>query len=78
MTSPTTIYAARKIITMNPARPETIHVAVRDDRILGAGSLDELRGWGVHELDARFADMVLMPPTRTAITWPVRPPSTRC
>ena len=46
---------------MNPARPEATHVAVRDGRILGAGSLDELRGWGVHELDARFADMVLMP-----------------
>ena len=57
----TTIYQARKIITMNPARPEATHVAVRDGRILGAGSLAELAGWGAHTLDTRFADKVLMP-----------------
>lgn len=57
----TTIYQARKIITMNPARPEASHVAVRDGRFLGAGSLDELRGWGAFDLDQRFADQVLMP-----------------
>jgi predicted amidohydrolase YtcJ len=58
---PTTIYRARRILTMNPARPEATHVAVRGDRILGAGSLDELAGWGDHTLDDRFADHVLMP-----------------
>ena len=57
----TTIYRARKVITMNPSQPEASHVAVRDARILGAGSLDELRGWGAHTLDERFADKVLMP-----------------
>ena len=57
----TTIFSARKIITMNPSKPLATHVAVRDGRILGAGSLDELRGWGPHVLDARFADKVLMP-----------------
>jgi predicted amidohydrolase YtcJ len=36
-------------------------VAVREGRILGAGSIDELKGWGPHELDDRFADKVLMP-----------------
>jgi len=56
-----TIYRARRILTMNPARPEATHVAVRDGRILGAGSLEELAGWGKHELDERFADKVLMP-----------------
>jgi len=35
----TTIYRARKIITMNPSRPVATHVAVKDGRILGAGSL---------------------------------------
>lgn len=60
-TAPTTVYAARRIITMNPSRPEATHVAVRDGRILGAGTLDEVRGWGTHELDERFADKVLMP-----------------
>lgn len=56
-----TIYSARRIITMNPNRPETTHVAVRDGRILGTGTLEELAGWGAHELDERFADKVLMP-----------------
>ena len=36
-----TIYQAKKIITMNPARPHATHVAVRDGRILGAGTLQE-------------------------------------
>ncbi len=56
-----TIYKARKIITMNPARPSATHVAVRDGIILGAGSLEELAGWGEHDVDERFADKVLMP-----------------
>lgn len=57
----TTIYSARKVITMNPARPYVTHVAVRDGRILGAGSLKELEGFGTYSLDERFADKVLMP-----------------
>lgn len=56
-----TIYPARKVITMNPARPRATHVAVRDGRILGAGTLEELAGWGEYRLDERFADKVLMP-----------------
>lgn len=59
--SDTTIFAARKIITMNPSRPEASHVAVRDGRILGVGTLDELKTWGAHSVDDRFADKVLMP-----------------
>jgi predicted amidohydrolase YtcJ len=56
-----TIYQARKIVTMNPSRPLATHVAVRDGRILGAGSLDELTGWGKHKIDRIFAEKVLMP-----------------
>ncbi len=55
------IFAARKIVTMNPARPEATHVAVREGRILGAGTLAELDGWGDYTLDERFIDKVLMP-----------------
>lgn len=55
------IHSARRILTMNPARPEATHVAVRDGRILGVGTLEELAGWGPHSLDDRFADKVLMP-----------------
>ena len=59
--APTTIFRARRILTMNPSRPEATHVAVRDGRILGVGPLDELTGWGAHVLDDRFADKVLLP-----------------
>jgi predicted amidohydrolase YtcJ len=57
----TTIYRARKILTMNPSQPEATHVAVRDGRIIGAGSCESLEGWGAYELDERFADQFLMP-----------------
>ena len=57
----TTVFQARKILTMNPARPSATHVAVRDGRILGVGSAADLAGWGPHRLDPRFADQVLMP-----------------
>ncbi len=59
--SGTTIFRARKIITMNPGQPEAECVAVRDGRILGAGRLSELEGWGDYQLDDRFADKILMP-----------------
>ena len=59
--SPITIFQARKILTMNPSRPLATHVAVRDGRILGAGALEELTGWGPHRLETRLADKVLMP-----------------
>ncbi|RTL67350.1 MAG: amidohydrolase [Hyphomicrobiales bacterium] len=57
----TTIFRAKRIITMNPSRPEATHVAVRDGRILGAGALPELEGWGPYDLDERLADKVLTP-----------------
>lgn len=59
--SKTTVYAARKIITMNPMQPAASHVAVRDGRILSVGSLEQAKAWGNVELDNRFADHVLMP-----------------
>ncbi len=55
------IFAARRIITMNPARPYATHVAVRDGRVLGAGSLAELQGWGEARVDEQFANKILMP-----------------
>lgn len=56
-----TIYSAKKIITMNPARPVVSHVAVRDGRIIGAGSMEELALWGDYQLDEQFAEKILMP-----------------
>ncbi|MDC0431772.1 amidohydrolase [Paracoccaceae bacterium] len=57
----TTIFSARKIITMNPSRPQATHVAVRDGRILGVGSLQELESWGDYTLDENFKNKVMMP-----------------
>ena len=57
----TTIYSARKIITMNPSRPTASHVAVRDGKILAVGDLAELETWGNYRLDETFADKILMP-----------------
>ncbi len=57
----TTVYCARKIVTMNTMQPQATHVAVRDGRILSVGSLDDASAWGAHRLDARFADKVLLP-----------------
>jgi len=63
MTAPdeTTIYPARRVITMNPAYPVAEAVAVRGTRILGVGTCDELASWGAHTVDDRFADQVLLP-----------------
>ena len=57
----TIVYSARRILTMNPNQPSATHVAVRDGRILGAGSVESLKGWGRFELDDRFADKVILP-----------------
>lgn len=56
-----TIYRCKKALTMNPARPEVTHVAVRDGLILGAGTLEELAGFGDYSLDEQFSDKVLLP-----------------
>ncbi|MBX2838368.1 MAG: amidohydrolase [Gammaproteobacteria bacterium] len=55
------IFSARKVLTMNPARPVTTHVAVQNGKILGSGTLEELAGWGEYTLNEQFADKVLMP-----------------
>ena len=58
---PFTLFRTRRIYTLNPANPIAIHVAVRDGRILGAGPLEDLAGWGPHKIDDQFADKVLIP-----------------
>jgi predicted amidohydrolase YtcJ len=58
---PITIYQARKIVTLHDVVPEATHVAVRDGRVLGAGSLDDLTGWGEYTVDDTFKDLVIVP-----------------
>lgn len=61
MSKEITIFPARKIITMSPSRPYATHVAVRDNRILAVGTLEEVEGWGSYTLDERLKDKVIMP-----------------
>lgn len=46
---------------MNPSRPIATHLAVRDGKILGTGSLEELEKWGDYTLDSSFEDKIVMP-----------------
>ncbi len=46
---------------MDPGQPAVEAVAVRDGRVLAAGSLDECTSWGPHTVDRRFADLVIVP-----------------
>ncbi|WP_171173048.1 amidohydrolase [Ruegeria sp. HKCCD8929] len=57
----TTLFRCRRIITMDPNRPEATHVAVREGRILAVGDADCV--WPDQEVvqDDRLADTVLMP-----------------
>lgn len=61
MTHPITVFEAKQVVTMNPSNPTGTHVAVREGRILGVGSLEEVAGWGEYTLDRTFADKVLTP-----------------
>jgi predicted amidohydrolase YtcJ len=61
MSSPITVFVARRIITMNPAQPFATHVAVRDGRILAVGGATEVGDLGAVETDDRFAAKVILP-----------------
>ncbi len=41
--APTTIYVAREIVTLDPAKPTATAVAVSGDRIVAAGSINDVR-----------------------------------
>jgi len=57
----TVVYAARRIITMEPTQPDATHVAVRDGRILAVGGPDVADAWGPARRDDRFRDAVILP-----------------
>ena len=57
----TNVFSARDVITMNASRPHATHVAVRDGRILGAGSLEDMEQWAPYTLIDDFADKILVP-----------------
>lgn len=53
-------WRARKIITMDTARPEATHVAVDEGRILAVGNADDAEAWG-YPVDDRYAGHVILP-----------------
>ncbi len=60
----TTVFVAKKIVTMDQARPYATAVAVRHGYILGVGSLEDLAPWlkpTTFRIDRQFADKVLLP-----------------
>ena len=57
----TTVFRAKKIITMNPGCPQATHVAVREGKVLAVGDLDQVASWGEYTLDMRFADKIMLP-----------------
>ncbi|MDO5102472.1 MAG: amidohydrolase [Lautropia sp.] len=56
-----TVFEAKRIWTMDPSLPEATHIAVRDGRVLGLGTLADLQDLGPHRLDRRFAGQVILP-----------------
>jgi len=59
-----TIYTAKTIVTLDPGTPTAKAVAVRDGKILGAGSLEEMQAWGDPEtirIDRSFENNVIVP-----------------
>lgn len=59
-----TVFTARQIVTMDTTNPEATAVAVRGDRVVAVGSLQDLQPWldeYPHEVDETFADKVLLP-----------------
>jgi len=55
------VFSARRIVTMNPSTPFATHVAVRQGRILGVGTKEEMAAFGPAEWDDRFASKVILP-----------------
>ena len=59
-----TVYVAKKFITMDPTRPIATAVAVRGDRIVSVGSIEDLEPWlraHPHRFERRFQNDVVMP-----------------
>lgn len=56
-----TVYAAKRILTMNPSQPEATHIAVRDGRVLSVGPLATMAELGEYTLDQRFAENIILP-----------------
>ena len=61
MTAATTVFPARRVITMEPTLPDATAVSVSGDRIVAVGSFEELRTRDGAVIDETFADAVVCP-----------------
>ena len=61
MSDNTTVYMARRIVTLDDNCPSATHVAVRNGRILAVGDETDVYKWGEAKTDNRFQDCVLTP-----------------
>ncbi|GAB2508400.1 amidohydrolase [Microbulbifer agarilyticus] len=62
--SPITVYTAKKIYTMDPARPEATAIAVLDGKVLSTGTLESMKPWLTrykHTVDKRLEGKVILP-----------------
>ena len=59
-----TVFPARKVVTMDPGRPEAEAVAVMDGRVLSTGSIASMRPWlsrYPHVINETLRDKVILP-----------------
>ena len=62
--TPITVYTAKKIYTMDPARPEVQAVAVLDGRVLSTGTLESMKPWlsrYKYTVNDTLKDKIVMP-----------------
>jgi predicted amidohydrolase YtcJ len=75
-----TIYTAKAIVTLDSGTPSAEAVEVMNGKILGVGTLEEVRGWITNEeveIDRRFENAVILPgfieahmrPQITGVLW---------
>ena len=55
------VFSARRIVTMNPSMPFATHVAVRQGRVLGVGTKEDMAAFGPADWNDRFASKVILP-----------------
>jgi predicted amidohydrolase YtcJ len=61
MPAETTVYVADTIRTMNDSQPEATAVAIRDGKILGVGTQEEVQGWDPDTITKKFSNKTILP-----------------
>src|SRR5512134_1872000 len=62
--APITVYTAKKVYTMDPARPEVTAVAVLDGKVLSTGTIESMKPWlsrYKYTVNDTLKDKIVMP-----------------